>query len=43
MPHFERSIFPHNWGYYPAEKKQEVLSPWILAFRNAKEWVEEKM
>ena len=43
MPHFERSIFPHNWGYYPAKKKQEVLSPWILAFRNAKEWVEEKM
>ena len=43
MPHFERSIFTHNWGYYPAEKKQEILSPWILAFKNAKEWVEETM
>ena len=43
MPHFERSIFPHNWGYYPAENKQEILTPWILAFKNAKEWVEEKM
>ncbi|WP_417610630.1 phosphoribosylformylglycinamidine synthase [Owenweeksia hongkongensis] len=42
MPHFERSIFPHNWGYYPVEKKQEVLSPWILAFKNAKEWVESR-
>ena len=39
MPHFERSIFPHNWAYYPVDKKQEVLSPWILAFRNVKEWV----
>ena len=39
MPHFERSIFPWNWGYYPEDKKQEALSPWILAFRNAREWV----
>lgn len=43
MPHFERSIFPHNWGFYPPEKKQEVLTPWILAFMNAKKWVEERM
>ena len=40
MPHFERSIFPWNWGYYPADKKQEDVSPWILAFKNAREWVE---
>ncbi|CAM9590834.1 unnamed protein product [Discosporangium mesarthrocarpum] len=40
MPHFERSIFPWNWGYYPEDKKQEALSPWILAFSNAKAWVE---
>ncbi len=39
MPHFERSIFPWNWGYYPADNKQEDVSPWILAFKNAKEWV----
>ena len=43
MPHFERSIFPWNWGYYPADKKQEDVSPWILAFKNAKEWVEHKV
>jgi len=42
MPHFERSIFPWNWGYYPAEQKADLLSPWILAFKNAREWVEEK-
>jgi phosphoribosylformylglycinamidine synthase len=40
MPHFERSIFPWNWGYYPADKKMEDLSPWIIAFKNAREWVE---
>jgi len=42
MPHFERSIFPWNWGNYPAERKAEVLSPWIKAFMNAREWVAEK-
>ncbi len=42
MPHFERSIFPWNWGYYPTAKKQEDVSPWIIAFRDAKEWVEKK-
>ncbi len=42
MPHFERSIFPWNWGYYPEEQKNDVVSPWIQAFMNAKEWVENK-
>ena len=40
MPHFERSVFPWNWAHYPEDKKQEALSPWILAFKNAREWVE---
>jgi phosphoribosylformylglycinamidine synthase len=39
MPHLERSIFPWNWGYYPESKKQEILSPWIEAFVNAREWI----
>lgn len=42
MPHFERSVFPWNWGNYPADKKAEVLSPWIKAFMAAKDWVAEK-
>lgn len=42
MPHFERSIFPWNWGNYPADRKAEVLSPWIKAFMNAKDWVAER-
>lgn len=40
MPHFERSIFPWNWGYYPADAKHHEVSPWIKAFMNAKEWIE---
>ena len=40
MPHFERSVFPWNWGYYPEENKNDVVSPWIQAFMNARKWVE---
>jgi phosphoribosylformylglycinamidine synthase len=40
MPHFERSIFPWNWGYYPDLQKSDVVSPWIHAFINARKWVE---
>lgn len=43
MPHFERSIFPWNWGNYPAEQKADILSPWIQAFINAKNWVAERV
>ena len=40
MPHIERSIFPWNWAHYPAERK-DLVSPWIQAFINAKNWIEE--
>jgi phosphoribosylformylglycinamidine synthase len=43
MPHFERSIFPWNWGNYPAEHKADLLSPWIKAFMNARDWVAERV
>ena len=39
MPHFERSIFPWNWGNYPEEQKADLLTPWIKAFMNARDWV----
>ena len=39
MPHIERSLFPWNWGYYPANRKNDVVGPWIEAFVNAREWV----
>ncbi|WP_461533540.1 phosphoribosylformylglycinamidine synthase [Sinomicrobium sp.] len=41
MPHFERSVFPWNWAYYPDDRKDEV-SPWIEAFVNARKWIEDK-
>jgi phosphoribosylformylglycinamidine synthase len=39
MPHIERSLFPWNWGYYPSNRAADVISPWIEAFANAREWV----
>jgi len=39
MPHLERSLFPWNWGYYPVERRGDEISPWILAFQNAKSWI----
>ncbi len=40
MPHIERSIFPWNWAHY-ADRKDEV-SPWLEAFVNARNWIENK-
>ncbi|MBT1705331.1 phosphoribosylformylglycinamidine synthase [Chryseosolibacter indicus] len=39
MPHIERSLFPWNWAYYPTERKADVVSPWIEAFVNARDWL----
>ena len=41
MPHIERSTFQWNWAHYPEGRKDEV-SPWIVAFVNAKHWIETK-
>ncbi|MBT8324927.1 MAG: phosphoribosylformylglycinamidine synthase subunit PurQ, partial [Winogradskyella sp.] len=41
MPHIERSIFPWNWAYYPKERTDEV-SPWLEAFINARQWIENR-
>jgi phosphoribosylformylglycinamidine synthase len=40
MPHLERAYFPWQCGYYPADKKNDDVTPWIKAFANAKEWIE---
>jgi phosphoribosylformylglycinamidine synthase len=42
MPHLERAIFPWQWAYYPSNRKGDEVSPWIEAFVNARQWVEEK-
>ena len=44
MPHPERTIFPWQCGYYPAERiNSDQVTPWIEAFVNARKWVEEKI
>ncbi|MDM1396575.1 phosphoribosylformylglycinamidine synthase [Myroides odoratimimus] len=40
MPHIERSLFQWHWANYPEGRKDEV-SPWMEAFVNAREWIEE--
>ncbi|MCL6265543.1 phosphoribosylformylglycinamidine synthase [Flagellimonas myxillae] len=40
MPHIERSTFPWNWAHYPTDRN-DTVSPWLQAFVNAREWVEE--
>ena len=42
MPHPERSIFPWQCAHYPAERRQDEVTPWIQAFVNARRWVESK-
>lgn len=40
MPHIERSTFPWNWAYYPEDRKEDKVSPWLEAFVNARMWIE---
>jgi phosphoribosylformylglycinamidine synthase len=42
MPHIERAIFPWNWAFYPENRKNDEVSPWIEAFVNAREWIRSK-
>lgn len=42
MPHLERAIFPWNWAYYPENRKDDEISPWIQAFMNARNWIAER-
>lgn len=39
MPHLERAIIPWQWAYYPENRQHEQLSPWIMAFTNALNWI----
>lgn len=42
MPHLERSLFPWNWAHYEDKLAHEV-SPWLIPFANAFEWVKEQV
>lgn len=41
MPHLERAFFPWQWAYYPKERKDDEITPWVEAFVNARKWVEQ--
>lgn len=40
MPHLERAMFPWQCGYYPNDRKQDEVTPWIEGFVNARKWIE---
>lgn len=42
MPHPERSIFLWQCAHYPADRRQDEVTPWMQAFVNARRWVESK-
>ena len=41
MPHLERAFLPWQWAFYPDDRKDDEVAPWIEAFVNARRWVEE--
>ena len=43
MPHLERAFLPWQWPYYPENRKDDEVTPWIEAFVNARKWVEDKI
>jgi phosphoribosylformylglycinamidine synthase len=40
MPHLEDSVLPWQWAHYPESRKDDEVTPWIEAFVNAKNWIE---
>jgi phosphoribosylformylglycinamidine synthase len=42
MPHIERSTFPWNWAHYPNNEQKDEVSPWLEAFINARNWIEQQ-
>jgi phosphoribosylformylglycinamidine synthase len=38
MPHPERCLYPWNWAHYPAERRNDEVSPWVEMFAEAKKW-----
>ena len=42
MPHLERAVFPWQCAWYPQQRRQDEVTPWIEAFVNARRWVESR-
>jgi phosphoribosylformylglycinamidine synthase len=43
MPHLERAYFTWQCGYYPSDRKNDEVTPWIKAFVNARQWISKKV
>ncbi len=43
MPHLERAVFPWQNAWYPADRPEDEITPWMEAFVNARQWVESKL
>ena len=43
MPHPERAIFPWQNAWYPTDRNNDEVTPWIEAFVNARKWIDEKI
>jgi len=43
MPHLERAVFPWQNAWYPQNRRQDEVTPWIEAFVNARKWVDGKV
>jgi len=43
MPHLERAFRPYHWAYYPPERKTDEITPWMMAFVNARDWIWERL
>ncbi len=41
MPHLERAIFPWQCAWYPTDRQQDEITPWVEAFVNARKWIEQ--
>ncbi len=42
MPHIERAFLPWQWPYYPENRKDDEVTPWIEAFVNALNWIKQQ-
>lgn len=43
MPHFERAVFPWQNAWYPRDRRNDEVTPWIEAFVNARKWIEQRI
>ncbi len=40
MPHLERSFLPWQCAFYPSDRNNDEVTPWMKAFVNARKWIE---